>query len=221
MDPEATRETRPGRHTSSRGARSRQRPAHRRDRRWPVLVGIPLLIGVSATGTVFMISDMVERERTGAEAPVFSGGETPTASPTPEPDQPRSGTFGTAVELDVINVTVYGYKSAGSDDGDKVGSLEVRTCNTSDETLTVGPDPWSLVFPDDVVSDSTKTREGVTSPEYPLEAERLKPDRCVRGWLTFVLHEGRKPALVAYQPGGRDDEPGDGGEPPAVTWRVP
>lgn len=221
MDPEATRETRPGRHTASRGIRSHQRPAHRRGRQWSVLVGVPLLIGISATGTVFMISDMVERQKTGSQAPVFTDSASPTISPTPGPDAPKAGEFGTAVKLDVIDVTVYEYKAAGSDDGDQLGSLEIKTCNTSDETLTVGPGPWSMVFPDDTVADAGKTRQGFTEPEYPSEARRLKPDKCVRGWLTFELSEGRKPVEVAYQPGDREAEPGKGSAAPAVTWRVP
>jgi hypothetical protein len=66
------------------------------------------------------------------------------------------------------------------------------------------------------VSDANQVWRGtgVAEPEYP-DGRRLAPGKCTRGWITFALSGGQKPAAVEYAPA-----PSDGEEAPVVSWRI-
>jgi len=120
--------------------------------------------------------------------------------------------LGQTVKLEGVTVTAFRYKTIPPADGERVGSFEVKVCNTRTGATTVSGAPWSLLFADDSVSQPTWN--GVTSPEYPLYGRRVLSGKCVRGWLTATLSGGQKPVAVEY---ASEDE---SGPRPVVTWRL-
>lgn len=153
---------------------------------------------------------------TAAPAPPATTPPARTVEPSPTPTAAAVHALGDTVALDGATVTVLRYKGAGQLDGDRMGAVEVKTCNTTDTAYEVSTTPWSFVFADDTVSDSSQAWSGVTTPEYPFNPRQLRPGKCVRGWMTFTLSGGKRPAYVEYAPGGLPGRP----TPEPVTWRV-
>lgn len=141
---------------------------------------------------------------------------TSTPAPTPSPTAEPTHQLGDTVAMDGVTVTVFRYKGAGTLDGERLGAVEVKACNTAAVAYEVSTGPWSFLFADDTVSDSAQAWSGVTTPEYPFNARTLRPGKCVRGWMTFALSGGKRPAYVEYAPGGLAGEPA----PAPVGWRI-
>lgn len=141
---------------------------------------------------------------------------TPAATPSPTAADPPIRKLGVPVAMDGVTVTVFRYKSAGTSGGERLGAVEVKACNTSPQAYEVSTGPWSFVFADDTVSDSSQAWSGVTSPEYPFNPRLLRPGKCVRGWMTFTLSGGKRPAYVEYAPGGLSGRPA----PEPESWQV-
>jgi hypothetical protein len=65
---------------------------------------------------------------------------------------------------------------------------------------------WRLAYPDASTAEpSNVTYNQFPAPRYPTDERIVPVGRCVRGWLTFVAPQGKRPQSVEYQPDG--DQP--------------
>lgn len=177
----------------------------------------PLL--AAAAALAFFSTGCGGGERLAADTPAASpttASPTPAVTPSPTPTAPPIRKLGVPVAMDGVTVTVFRYKGAGTLDGDRMGAVDVKACNTSGQAYEVSTAPWSFVFADDTVSDASQAWSGVTTPEYPFNPRQLRPGKCVRGWMTFTLSGGKRPAYVEYAPGGLAGGPA----PEPESWRI-
>ena len=81
-------------------------------------------------------------------------------------------------------------------------AAEVRVCirQAGAGPNTVSQAPWALIFKDgSVIQPSYATGSGFPHPEYPVGDDRIVPaGRCVKGWISFEVPKGQRPALVSY-----------------------
>lgn len=183
---------------------------------WPWIAGVAAAIAVGAGGMYLALyEDDQPKTIEAASVPEETTPAAPSPTPTVEPTQ--AAALGRPMDLEFVKVTVCRYRPLSEKvDGRRLGSVEVRTCNTSTQAYEVSAGPWALLFADDSVSDGGKTWTGFTSPEYPILGRKLNPGKCVRGWMTFELSGAQKPVAVEYAPDGLTESE----EAPTVTWPI-
>jgi hypothetical protein len=120
-----------------------------------------------------------------------------------------SSTVGAGFDLEF---TVYGYKQpAGSACPDpdhpdhEWAAVDVEVCAKSlpdGFEYVVGWSPWSLASADGTTAHiSTFLFPEFEQPQYP-DGRILPLGECQRGWITFSVPKGKRPATVLYQPVG-------------------
>jgi hypothetical protein len=110
-----------------------------------------------------------------------------------------------------VEATTFAYKQPSVTGGPSApagytwGSADVQVCTLSSAKANVTVDwkTWSLRYADNsVVPASDKNDDAFPRPEYPFSSQPLAAGQCVRGWITFAVPAGGKPATVQYQPHG-------------------
>jgi len=207
----------PATHTDSPAYATPPPPPRRRRVAAFVLGAATALIIIGFVGWVAYnrgASQGADTSRVEAANPVPAEPAPPAPSPTQTVEPTSVGRFGQAVKLDTLTVTVYRYKPLREEpiDGNHLGAVDIKVCNTDKVAFSVGGPPWSLIFADDTVSQKQWT--GYLSPEYPINGRNVNPGRCVRGWITFELSGKQKPAALEYAPGAAEEGL------PTVVWKI-
>jgi hypothetical protein len=110
-----------------------------------------------------------------------------------------------------VEATTFAYKQPSVTGGPSTpagytwGSADVQVCTlpSAKANVTVDWKTWSLRYADNsVVPASDKNDDAFPRPEYPFASQPLAAGQCVRGWITFAVPAGGKPATVQYQPHG-------------------
>jgi hypothetical protein len=122
----------------------------------------------------------------------------------------------------IASATAYAYKqpvatSATRPDqaGFEWGAADVKVCLIGGSAY-VNNQPWSLVWDDSTRAEPSHIGyQQFPQPEYPFGDTVVQAGRCVRGWITFPVPVGKKPAMVEYQP--QPDSPLAG---TVVDWAV-
>lgn len=107
-----------------------------------------------------------------------------------------------------LKVKVYAYKQPTARsapqpqaEGFEWGSADVEVCVP--DAGTVSRVVWHLSFADNTTVDPSNIGYNqFPQPEYPWDERPVRAGQCVRGWITFGVPRGVRPATVVYQPEG-------------------
>jgi peptidoglycan hydrolase-like protein with peptidoglycan-binding domain len=154
---------------------------------------------------------------------------TPSVAPTtPPPSSPAvtANALGRTVDIDGgdgirVTATVYAYRQPSAPGATSPGpglewaSADVQMClRTAPAGTTIGVSqrPWRFAYRDGRTAEfGSVTYQQFPSPAYPNDQRPISAGRCVRGWLTFPVPTGERPAWVEYAPEGA----------PVTDWTVP
>jgi hypothetical protein len=136
--------------------------------------------------------------------------------PTPSPTVPTTATvvpMGTAIQTTKGTVTVFSYEAPatpGSEGtpfaGDEFAVVDVQGCGGANADATTGITPAAFHLE---IGHFTVHPADKDAREPALAVTRLAAGRCARGWITFEIPAGSKPAYVIFT-GSK-----------VVGWRVP
>jgi hypothetical protein len=202
------------RHTAAVNPDPQHRPARRRAGLIAgiaagavVLVGAAVAITIAATRT----PDTSPAAQQQTQAAASTAAATPPAA-TASAANPAVLKLGAKADGPVSASTVYSWKQPVADkapkpeqDGMEWGAADVEICAKIDGAMS--RTNWRLTYADHTTIEPSSTGyRQFPAPEYPWDERDLTAGQCVRGWLTFAVPAGQKPATVQYQPrGGRYD----------------
>lgn len=151
----------------------------------------------------------------------------PTAPPSPPtPSGPAAHPLGQAVDIDGgegvrVSATAYSYRQPSAPGATSPGpglewaSADVQMCLRAAPTgITIGVSqrPWRFAYKDGRTAEQGSVGyQQFPSPRYPDDQRAISVGRCARGWLTFPVPAGERPAWVEYAPEGA----------PITDWAVP
>lgn len=174
-----------------------------------VLVGAAVAITITATRPPATSPAAQQQPRSAASITAA----TPPAATTSTPVQaPATLKLGIKADGSVSTSTVYSWKQPVADkapkpeqDGFEWGAADVEICAKIDGAMSRAN--WRLTYADHTTIEPSGTGyRQFPEPEYPWDERDLTAGQCIRGWLTFAVPAGQKPATVQYQPrGGRFD----------------
>jgi hypothetical protein len=146
---------------------------------------------------------------------VLNGCETETSGPidtgTPATNQSpaaptRDFAFGEKSQTQAGNiVTIHAFETdvksgnqfSQPEEGNMYAAIDVEACagpTPEKGSMSVNPLDFSLQMP-----DNTRIRESEHVKEPDLQVTDLPPNECVRGWNTYEVPAGQKPAFVIYE----------------------
>lgn len=116
-----------------------------------------------------------------------------------------------------VTATIYSYRQPlpseqpPSRHGFVYAGLDVRLCVDripEGQDGAVASDPWSLVYPDDTVTEPANVvREDFTVPLYPQSGRNVPAGECVRGWIAYEVARDKKPGRAVYAPTNPNGQP--------------
>jgi hypothetical protein len=115
-----------------------------------------------------------------------------------------------------VNATVFAYRQPLPSgfpprrSGYVYRGLDVRVWIVSARTPTgMSWDPWRLAYADDTSIEPVNVRSDAwfNVPLYPGTMRRVRPGRCVRGWIIFQVPKHKRPSGAAYEPTDKYGEP--------------
>jgi len=178
-----------------------------------IAAGAVLLIAASVAGTLVATQDRgtpvaQQTQATPASTPAAATttAAAPTTAATPTPPAPTTLAFGGKADSGRATITVYAYKQpvAGNaprpdQEGFEWSAADVEICSKVDSYMS--RTSWSLSYADHTTIDpSSIGYRQFPAPEYPWDERDVAAGQCVRGWLTFAVPAGKRPATVHYQP---------------------
>lgn len=151
----------------------------------------------------------------------------PPGTPTPSPTS-AAYAFGqpwhwTGNEGATGTTTALGYKQPvladdppgtelGVPAGSQWGRLDIKVCETTPPSISVGQESWHLQFADGSKADTTGLNGGdFPKPEFPQDGVVQAGD-CARGGIMFPIPKGQRPVRVEYAPESA---------PEPIFWTIP
>ncbi|MFI5496639.1 hypothetical protein [Actinoplanes sp. NPDC051859] len=153
-------------------------------------------------------------------------GPSENGSPAGGPARPSTAgtlsTVGRQVEAaeHTLVATVHTYRqpvaAATVDPGSDTewGAADVEVCATAGAPgdIRISHLPWALEFADRTRTTAATVRyREFPRPGYPVTSTPLAPGACARGWITFPVPSGERPALIEWSPSN---------EPQPQRWRI-
>lgn len=164
-------------------------------------IGVTLLATRHPAGAPVAPQAQTAVETTAAAAVV------PSATST-APVKPVVLALGGKAEGAKVAAVAYAYKqpvaakaTKPDQDGFEWGAADVEVCPKMDGYLNNLN--WVLVYADHTrIEASNVIYQQFPAPEYPAADTDVVAGQCVRGWITYAVPAGKKPASVHYQPSG-------------------
>lgn len=86
-------------------------------------------------------------------------------------------------------------------EGFEWGAADVEICSNVDSYFNHSS--WRLTYADHTMIEPSSTGyRQFPQPDYPWGDQDITAGQCVRGWITYAVPAGKKPATVQYQPQG-------------------
>lgn len=127
-----------------------------------------------------------------------AGGSTTTSTSPPGPPL-RIGDDGTTRDGNTVRVLTYQQPVAGTvleaGAGDEFAAVEAEICAGRRAAPRVSPDSFKVEL-----SDGSRRGRSYFGPKEPELADTSLPSgQCARGWISFEVPEGKRPAFVVFQ----------------------
>jgi hypothetical protein len=131
-------------------------------------------------------------------APAASGGSTTSSTSPPGPPL-RIGENGTTRDGNTIRVLSYQQPVAGTvleaGAGQEFAAVEAEVCAGRRSVPRVSPDSFKVEL-----TDGSRRGRIYFGPKEPQLADTSLPTgQCARGWISFEVPEGKRPAFVVFQ----------------------
>ncbi|MGH9178372.1 MAG: hypothetical protein ACRD0N_07450 [Acidimicrobiales bacterium] len=132
-------------------------------------------------------------------APAAGGGAGTTTSTSPAAPPLRMGEDGTTRDGNTIRVLTYHQPLDGTvleaGAGQEFAAVEAEICAGRRSAPRVSPDSFKVEL-----ADGTRRGRSYFGPKEPeLDDTSLPSGQCVRGWISFEVPEGKRPAFVVFQ----------------------
>lgn len=175
-----------------------------------------LVIGVAVGIVVLVAAAVVAMTRRPAAAPAPQ--QQPQAAGTTAAAAPPAATSSAAsaapvvlklgVKADGVRATsvAYSYKqpvatnaTRPDQEGFEWGAADVEICVKVGGVMSRYS--WRLTYADHTTIEPSGTGyRQFPQPEYPWGERELSDGQCIRGWITFAVPAGKRPATIQYQP---------------------
>lgn len=181
-----------------------------------IAAGAVALVVATVAVTAAVMSDQTPQREQAAVAtavattPPAAAQTTTAAAPSTAAASPTPGSrkFGEKADGDRSTATAHGYKqpvakTATPPDqaGFEWGAADVEVCVKVDGTLVNSS--WLLIYADHTtIEPSSVGYQQFPLPAYPWGEKEVTAGQCVRGWITFPVPAGKRPATVQYNPQG-------------------
>lgn len=193
------------------------RMASPRPRRTGLIVGIAagavVLVGATVAVTIAATRDTTTttapQQNQAAAAATTAAPPAAATTTAAAPQAPAVLKMGTKADGPKQTAIAYSYKQPVAanaprpdQEGWEWGAADVEVCATKGSGY-LNDLSWVLVYADHTrIEASGSIYQQFPQPEYPVGDTDIVAGQCIRGWITYPVPAGKRPATVHYQPQG-------------------